>query len=145
MSKFLKSKLGFTLVELIVVIMILSVLVAIAIPAYSAVNKKSRIKVCKTTQKEIHANVKNYCVDTGFNNDYSFKIQSSAEEETGKLLNSSGKEFAEESEKNLLLNEVFKGEIPYCPADGTYTINVKRVVGGIPKVEVVCDGDEGEH
>ena len=145
MLKFLKSKLGFTLVELIVVILILSVLIAIAVPIYSSINEKSRIKVCKVSQKEIYTNVKNYCIDENFNSNYTFKIGADVDAEAGILLTADGDEFTEPSDIDLLKNEVLKGDVLYCPSGGTYTVTVTQVLGGIAKIEVTCDGADGTH
>ena len=145
MSKFLKSKFGFTLVELLVVILILSILVAIAIPAYSAVNKKSKIKVCEVTQKEIQTKVKNYCVDNGYSEKYSFKIRSDSDEKKGILLDKNGAELKEAADVKLVEEGFLKGDIPFCPSEGTYTVTITPISGGMPKVEVSCDGDNGAH
>ena len=46
MFKFLKSKKGFTLVELMIVVVIMAILVAVAVPIYSAVTANARKKTC---------------------------------------------------------------------------------------------------
>ena len=55
MFKFLKSKKGFTLVELMIVVVIMAILVAVAVPIYSAVTKNARIKTCRANQREIQS------------------------------------------------------------------------------------------
>ena len=59
MFKFLKSKKGFTLVELMIVVVIMAILVAVAVPIYSAVTKKAKIKTCAANQREIQSQLSN--------------------------------------------------------------------------------------
>ncbi len=49
----LMSKKGFTLVELMIVIVIMGILVAVAIPVYGAVTKNAETKTCKSNMSNI--------------------------------------------------------------------------------------------
>ena len=60
MFKFLKSKKGFTLVELMIVVVIMAILVAVAVPIFSAVTKNARAKTCIGNQREIISSVGNW-------------------------------------------------------------------------------------
>ena len=62
MLKFIKSKKGFTLVELMIVVVIMGVLVAAAVPIYSSVTKNVRIKACEANRREIASQLNNYAV-----------------------------------------------------------------------------------
>ena len=56
---FLKSKKGFTLVELMIVVVIMAILVAVAVPIYSAVTSNARKKTCLANQRELQAQITN--------------------------------------------------------------------------------------
>ena len=62
MFKIIKSKRGFTLVELMIVVAILAILVAAAVPIYSSVTKNARIKTCENNRREIAAQLNNYAM-----------------------------------------------------------------------------------
>lgn len=60
MFKFMKSKKGFTLVELMIVVVIMAILVAVAVPIFSAVTKNAKTKTCIGNQREIISSVGNW-------------------------------------------------------------------------------------
>ena len=68
MFKFLKSKKGFTLVELMIVVVIMAILVAVAVPIYSAVTNNARKKTCIGNQREIISSIGNWLMLQDNNN-----------------------------------------------------------------------------
>jgi prepilin-type N-terminal cleavage/methylation domain-containing protein len=61
----LMSKKGFTLVELMIVVVILGILVAVAVPIFGAVTKNARIKSCKSNQRVIKGNMETFMMTGG--------------------------------------------------------------------------------
>lgn len=59
MRKMLNKK-GFSLVELMIVVVIMGILIAVAIPLYGAITDNAKNKTCATNIKNIKANATNY-------------------------------------------------------------------------------------
>ena len=57
LKKILKNKKGFTLVELMVVVAIMGILVAIAVPTYSSVTASAAKKTCDSNVKTLNSAV----------------------------------------------------------------------------------------
>ncbi len=141
MKKFFKSKLGFTLVELMVALVVLSTILALGIPAYRNVTKNARIKTCNVNQREIAKQAKEWCVDNEFNADYNYKITSDGEKGTitKHEINLS------KDEIKLLEEAIHRNNVLCCPAGGDIVVTVIPKGNGIPKIEVYCTGgDDGD-
>lgn len=124
----LMSKKGFTLVELMIVIVIMGILVAVAIPVYGAVTKNAEAKTCKSNMSNIKSMASTWQMTGGADG--------------GQI------SLAEGSTIDLAGNQSFKnqfegGVLPKCPVakengNGDYTVKMTKQTTGEIKVIVEC-------
>lgn len=137
MFRFLKTKKGFTLVELLVVVAIVGILVAVAVPIYNSVTRSGRIRTCNVMRREVVSQAKNWCMDNSFNQDFDYKIISDGTKGTITANTTS----LSQDLISLLATDVHP-KLSGCPACGTFIVTLTPQANGIPKVEVTCDGGE---
>ena len=134
MFKYLKSKKGFTLVELMIVVVIMAILVAVAVPIFSAVTKNAQKKTCDANKREIVSQLTNYCIgnnnmDDVFNEDDDFVI--TFDGATGDITSPGNKITKEDVEA------MFQ-EVPYCPVENSeYVVTLTKGTGS-PTIDVEC-------
>lgn len=144
LTRFLKSKIGFTLVELMVVVALLAVLVAVAIPTYGAIAKRSAKKVCIANQRDIVLQLNNFATFNKVSLDGVIMCTSTGEEMDSLMVmvdDVDGKiEFDEDTFTSLF------DEMPYCPSAGAYDITIEPagLTGskGSIKVTIFCEANE---
>ena len=124
MFKFMKSKKGFTLVELMIVVVIMAILVAVAVPIFSAVTKNARVKTCAANRREIVSQVNSLLMGNVDGAQHTaagaFKITSDGKAGTLALEGTQG-----DATAYTVAN--FEGlfqEVPYCPNKGTYAVTI---------------------
>lgn len=69
MFRFLKTKKGFSLVELMIVVVIMAILIAVAVPIYNAVTANARAKTCIDNQRTLMTTVNNHISLYGVQNE----------------------------------------------------------------------------
>ena len=111
---------GFTLVELMVVLLIIGILVAIAIPIYIKTQDNAKRKTCAANIRTIEGAIIQYCAETG-------KDRSVFNKDNWEQILVEGKDYGEED--NKLKGLKLLKEKPECPDDkGEYTINDEGMV-----------------
>ncbi len=127
MFKFLKTKKGFTLVELMIVVVIMAILVAVAVPIFSAVTKNAQKRTCAANQREIQGQFQTSSMNKILNvaEGDVFTLTSDSEGESADWEQTVG-ENADENEE--VLKNLFN-ENPYCPLPGAViTVEVELVL-----------------
>jgi prepilin-type N-terminal cleavage/methylation domain-containing protein len=99
---------GFTLVEIMIVVAIISLLAAIAIPNLLKAGARSQATSCINNLRQIDTAVQQFSVEAG--------------KHVGDTIN-----YPDDLTPYIKLNR--QGLIPPCPAGGTYTLNT---VGNVP-------------
>jgi prepilin-type N-terminal cleavage/methylation domain-containing protein len=144
MFKLLKSKKGFTLVELMIVVVIMAILVAVAVPIFSAVTSNARKKTCAANQREIQSQFNN--ADMGgilsFTDGEEFTLTTVGKGDSGT--------WGGDATKLGEIQKLFQ-KVPFCPEEGAViTVTVTEVTIGASedsglKVTTACSiaGHEG--
>ncbi len=137
MLKFVKTNKGFSLVELLIIVFVIGVLTAVAIPASSALVASANEKVCKLQQKDLAVQAQNWCVRNNFNDNFDYAIAN--EDSKPKVIEHNTP--LSQDQITLLANDIHSN-IACCPSGGTYTLIVTPQPSGIPHVQCVCDCPE---
>lgn len=89
---------GFTLVELVISLFVISVIIAISIPHLKSIGEKAQATACESNQKLIHSQMDNYYL---------------AEHEWPTSL-------------DALQSKKYLQTLPVCPMGGTYALSVSN-------------------
>jgi len=123
MFRFLKTKKGFSLVELMIVVVIMAILVAVAVPIYNGIADNARAKTCIDNQRTLITSVNNHINLYGVQNEVGTVTFTTNDDEQGYISAHTGI-------SEGFYNQVVKlfNVVPCCPVEGgelVLTISLK--------------------
>ena len=118
----LMSKKGFTLVELMIVIVIMGILVAVAVPVYGAVTKNAEKKTCISNMRDMKSSASTFQMQGGTDG-------------AQLVIPAAGSTITNDDSYKKMFDG---GVLPSCPSEGNYTVNIAND-SGIYTYEVKCD------
>lgn len=129
----IKNKKGFSLVELMIVVVIMGILVAVAIPLYGTITENAERKTCGTNKSEIISAFNKYILlDDDHTSETVFV--------TGTSFNT--KDGVEETDLDPEFIQLFEGhELPSCALEDNY-FEIK-VGDDLYDIDVICHKADG--
>ena len=134
MFKFMKSKKGFSLVELMIVVVIMAILVAVAVPIFNSVTGNSRAKTCIDNQRSIISTLNTALLEKAADSQ-TFTITYDGKNAAYSV--------ADDAEDVLFngaeLKSLFQTP-PYCPEEGsTITVEITEGTDGMCTITTTCE------
>ena len=106
------KKAGFTLVEIMIVVLIIGILLAIAIPNFVSARESSRAKACAGNLKQIDSATQQYAMDNKYDaNAYAAHLPTLDSGNATSLVSAAG-----------ATSTGYLRQVPACPASGAYTV-----------------------
>lgn len=134
-----KNKKGFTLVELMIVVVIMAILVAVAVPIFNSVTKNAKIRTCNANARTLGSQVNTIVMNvigggTGDDSQAVVSQELTAELTINTLLGVTG-------QTGKFGDYLQGGKMPLCPVNN----NNKYHVGADGRVKCSGTDTEGEH
>ncbi len=132
------NKKGFSLVELMIVVVIMGILVAVAIPLYGAITDNARANTCRNNQRDVRAVFARYILVNQANSAYTL-FTNGASSFDGSSQN------AEDVLDPEFLSYFSENTLPTCPEEDHY-YKITAVSPTEIKVECMASGSvDDEH